>query len=132
MHLNITKAKEKTGGGTTHHSGEEAQGLQVLQDVWGARGDEQHVEAVQRLVHVAHRLGLHEGVLPPAGHQLGEGRQQAFNPGLGHLHKLPGHQSLAAAGTDGRGKKHLEARVTDIIMIIITASLWGRTRLSEG
>ena len=47
----------------THHSREEPQGLQVLQDVAVLGSDQQHVESLQWLVHVADTLRLHEGVL---------------------------------------------------------------------
>ena len=63
----------------THHAGKEAQRLQVLQDVGGSGSDQKHVEAVQRLVDVAHGLRLHECVLAPARHQLREGGQEPLN-----------------------------------------------------
>ena len=78
--------------GQTHHSCEEPEGLEVLEDVAGLGGDEQHVELLHGLVHVAHRLRLHEGVLlrrrlarprrRRRAHQLGEGGKQALDPRL--------------------------------------------------
>ena len=76
----------------THHSSEEPEGLEVLEDVAGLGGDEQHVELLHGLVDVAHRLRLHEGVLlrrrlarprrRRRAHQLGEGGKQALDPRL--------------------------------------------------
>jgi len=80
---------------------EKPQGLQVFQNVRRLGGDEQHVELLDRLVDVADRVGLDEGVLPDStGHQLGKGRQQTFDPGLGHLNKLARQKGLATLGAN--------------------------------
>lgn len=102
----------------TYHPGEEPEGLQVLEDVAGLGGDEEHVELVHGLVHVADALRLYESVLfavPAAaaaaaasagtrGHELGEGGQQTLDPGFGHLHELAGQQGLPAFGAHGTGQ----------------------------
>ena len=60
------------------NSGKQAEGLEVLQDVGGLCCDEQHVEALQGLVHVSHAVRLHEGVLLPCCHQLWEGSDESL------------------------------------------------------
>ena len=73
------------------------------------------------LVHVSHALGLYERVLlgrvargrdwGPWGHQLGEGGQQALDPGLGHLDELPGQEGLAGLGAHCRGQENLKCEI---------------------
>ena len=90
-----------------HHSGEESERLQVLQDVAVLSGDQHHVELLQRLVDVADAVRLHEGVLLPGVHQLGEGSQETLDASPGHLHELPGHDGLPGLGAHRRGQQHL-------------------------
>ena len=83
------RAKQKKA----YHSGEEPERLQVLEDVARLGGDEQHVQLLHRLVHVTHRLRLHERMLlrrrlgrrsrrRRRAHQLGECGEQALDSRL--------------------------------------------------
>ncbi len=68
---------------------EQAQSLQVLQNVARLCGDQHHVELVDRLVHVAHALRLDERVLLGAcADQLGKGGDEALDARACHLNKL--------------------------------------------
>ena len=101
---------------STYHSGEKPERLQVLQDVARLGRDEQHVQLLHRLVHVPHRLSLHEGVLLRRGlgrrrrrsHEFGECGEQALDARLRHLDELPREQRLAGLGADGRGQQDLK------------------------
>ena len=90
------------GWGWTDHSGEEAQCLEVLQDVAGLGGDQQHVQPLQRLVHVAHTLRLHKGVLLARPYQLRKGPQETLHSRPRHLHKLTGYQGWEEGREGGR------------------------------
>lgn len=94
----------------SYHTGEESERLQVLQDVAVLGGDEDHVELLQRLVHVAHAVGLHEGVLLARVHQFGERREQTLDTRPGHFHKLPGDDGLSGLGAHRRCQQHLQVR----------------------
>ncbi len=88
--------------------GKKPESFQVFKNVRRLGGDEQHVELLHRLVNVSDRVGLDEGVLPDAaGHQLWKGRQQAFDPGLGHFHELARQKSLAGLGAHGCCQQNL-------------------------
>lgn len=91
----------------SYHTGEESERLQVLQDVAVLGGDEDHVELLQRLVHVADAVGFYEGVLLARVHQFRERRQEALDTRPGHFHKLPGHDGLPGLGAHRRCQKHL-------------------------
>ena len=90
---------------------EQSQGFQVLQDVGGLGGDQDDVELLHRLVHVANGVSLDEGVLPDsAWHQLWKGREKAFDPCLGHLDELSGEQGLAALGANRSRQQNLSTK----------------------
>lgn len=72
-----------------YHTGEQSERLQVLQDVAVLGGDEDHVELLQWLVHIADTVCFHKGVLLARVHQFGECSQETFNTRPGHFHKLP-------------------------------------------
>lgn len=72
-----------------YHTGEESECLQVLQDVAVLGGDEDHVEFLQWLVHIANTVCFHKGVLLARIHQFGECSQKTLNTRPGHFHKLP-------------------------------------------
>jgi hypothetical protein len=83
------------GEARTNQLGQEMEGVQILEDVARLVGEEQHVEALERLVHVANRFGFDEGVLDGAGvtlparaHELGEGGEQALNSNAANVHEL--------------------------------------------
>lgn len=57
---------------SAYHSREESERFQVFQDVAVLGGNQHHVELLHGLVHVAHALCLHKGVLLPCVHQLWE------------------------------------------------------------
>lgn len=104
-----------------YHTWEEAEGLQVLQDVAILGGDQHHIELLQRLVDIAHTLRLHKRVLLACVHQLGEGGQQALYTRPCHLHKLPWHQSFSSLGAHCCSQQHLQTQiriitVSDLIM----------------
>ena len=76
--------------------------IEILKNVARFVGEEQHVEALERLVHVANCLSLDEGVLdgtgvalPARAHQLGEGGEQAFNANAADVHELARDQRLS-------------------------------------
>lgn len=81
--------RESSAGGFPYHAGEQSECLQVLQDVAVLGGDEDHVEFLQRLVHVADAVCFHEGVLLASVHQFGERGQETLDTRPGHFHKLP-------------------------------------------
>ena len=87
MYANSVRERE------TDHSREETQGLEVLQDVGGLGGHQQHVQSLQRLVDVADTLRLHKRVLLPRAYQLGEGSQEPLHSRPRHLHKLTRQES---------------------------------------
>ena len=90
--------------------GEEVEGVDVLQDVGLAVGNEHHVELIQGLVDEADVVLLHGGVLGARVGQLGEGSQESLNSRPGHLAELSREDSLAPAGADGRGENNLKRR----------------------
>lgn len=53
-----------------YHTGKQSECLQVLQDVAVLGGDEDHVELLQRLVHIANAVCFHKGVLLARVHQF--------------------------------------------------------------
>lgn len=95
-----------------YHTREESESLQVLQDVAVLGGDENHVEFLQRLVHIADTVGFHKGVLLACVHQFGECSQETLNTRPGHFHKLPRYNGLAGLGAHRRCQQHLQAERT--------------------
>lgn len=93
----------------SYHTGEQSERLQVLQDVAVLGGDEDHVELLQRLVHVADAVGLYEGVLLARVHQFGEGSEETLDTRPGHFHKLPGYDGLPGLGAHRRCQQHLRS-----------------------
>ena len=98
---------------------EKPQSLEIFQNVRRLRGDEQHVELLDRLIDVADRVGLDEGVLPdPAWHQLWKGRQETFDPGLRHLNKLAREKGLATLGANCSCQQNLLNKKEEIFTFI--------------
>lgn len=110
----MTKADRDFLGPDSHHSGEESERLQVLQDVAVLGGDEDHVELLQWLVNVADAVRLHECVLLPRVHQFGERSQETLDSCPGHLHKLSGYDGLPSLGAHRRCQQHLRRRRREI------------------
>ena len=85
------------------HLGQQAQGVQVLDNVARAVGDEQQIQIVERLVKIAHALRLHVRVLLRVRPQeLGESAQEALDANASHLHELARDERLAALRHDCR------------------------------
>ena len=61
-------------------------------------GDEDDEKLLQRLVYVAHMVSLDRGVLLSAASQLGEGCNQAFDSGAGHLSELTRDEGYGRTG----------------------------------
>ncbi len=93
-----------------YHTWEESECLQVLQDVAVLRGDEDHVEFLQRLVHIADTVCFHKGVLLARVHQFRKCSQETLNTRPGHFHKLPRYDGLAGLGAHRRCQQHLQAK----------------------
>lgn len=93
-----------------YHTGEESERLQVLQDVAVLGGDEDHVEFLQRLVHIANTVCFHKGVLLARVHQFRERSQETLNACPGHFHKLPRYNGLPGLGAHRRCQQHLQVR----------------------
>lgn len=87
----------------SHQLSQEVQCLQVFEDIARFVGQEQHVEALQRLVDVAHRIRLDEGVLDGASallsrtHELRKGSEQTLYADSADVHELARHQSCKRA-----------------------------------
>lgn len=92
----------------SHHTGEESECFQVLQDVAVLGGDEDHVEFLQRLVHVADAVCFHKGVLLARVHQFRECCQETLDTRPGHFHKLPRYDGLTGLGAYRRCQQHLQ------------------------
>lgn len=114
-----------------HHAGEESERLQVLQDVAVLGGDEDHVEFLQRLVHVANAVRFHKGVLLARVHQLREGGQEALDARPGHFHKLPRYDGLAGLGAHRRCQQHLQGETSLDRSKCLQASMRRRIAGSE-
>ena len=93
-----------------YHTREESECLQVLQDVAVLGGDEDHVEFLQRLVHIANTVRFHKGVLLARVHQFRECSQETLDTCPGHFHKLPRYNGLAGLGAHRRCQQHLQAK----------------------
>lgn len=74
------------------------EGIDVLEDVGLAVGDEDHVQLVQRLVDEANVVLLDSGVLRSAVGQLGKRGEESLNSRSRHLPKLSGEDSFPATG----------------------------------
>ena len=85
----------------TDHSREESECLQILQDVAVLGGDQQHVQPLQRLVHITDTLSLHKCVLFARVHELRKRCQEPLDTRSGHLHKLPRYQGCGERGRIG-------------------------------
>ena len=83
------------------------QRVNVLQDVGLEVRDEHHVELVERLVDKADIVLLDRCVLGTGVGELGQGGEEGFDAGPGHLAKQAREHGLAATGTDGRGEDNL-------------------------
>lgn len=69
--------------------GQQTEGAQIFHDVAGLGGNEEQKQIIlQRLVHIADRLGFHVGVLFGVPDQLGEGGQQTLDAHAVHLDEL--------------------------------------------
>jgi len=81
-------------------------GVEILQDIRSLGGDQDDKEILKRLVDIADILRLNESMLLPGANKPGEGRQQSFNPGTIHFHKLASHKNYGKY----KGKKLSELR----------------------
>ncbi len=93
-----------------YHTGEESECLQVLQDVAVLGGDEDHVEFLQRLVHIANTVCFHKGVLLARVHQFRECSQETLDARPGHFHKLSRYNGLSGLGAHRRCQQHLQVK----------------------
>lgn len=80
--------------------GKQVQGVDVLEDVGLAVGDEDHVELVEGLVYEADIVLLDGGVLGAAVGKLGERSQESLYPRSWHLPKLSGEDSFPSSGAN--------------------------------
>ncbi len=94
------------------HLGEEVQGIDVLEDVGLAVGDEHHIELIQGLVDEADIILLNRRVLGPAVRKLRERGQERFYPGSWHLSELPREDSFPPPGADGCSQDNLKKRIS--------------------
>lgn len=83
-----------------HDLGEQVQGVDVLEDVGLAVGDEHHVEFVEGLVYEADIVLLDGCVLGAAVGEFGERRQESLYPRSWHLPKLSGEDSFPSTGAN--------------------------------
>lgn len=88
--------------------GEEVKGVDVLEDVGLAVGNEDYVQFVERLVDEANVVLFDCGVLSATIRELWEGGQEGFDTGPRHLAELSRENSFAPAGADGRCEDNLE------------------------
>lgn len=82
-------------------------GIDVLEDVGLAVGDEDHIELVEGLVDKSNIVLLDSGMLCAAVGQLRERGKESLNSGTGHLTELPGEDSFPATGAYGSSKDDL-------------------------
>lgn len=87
--------------GARHNLGKEVEGVDVLQNVGLAVGDEDHIQLIQWLVDKADIVLLDCSVLGAAIRKLGEGKEQCLQSRASHLVKGPGQDGLAPSGADG-------------------------------
>lgn len=74
------------------------QGVNVLENVGLAVGDEHHVELVERLVDEAHIVLLDDRMLSAAVGELRERGEESFDSRSWHLPKLTGQDSFPSSG----------------------------------
>ena len=84
--------------GAGDNLGEQVEGVNVLEDVGLAVGDEHHVELVEWLVDEAHIVLLDGRVLRAAVGEFGERGEEGFDAGAWHLPKLSGEDSFPSTG----------------------------------
>lgn len=99
-----------------HHLREEVQRVDVLQNVGLEVRDKNHVQLIEGLVDEADVVLLDGGVLRAAVGKLGEGGEEGFDAGPGHLPKEAREHGFAASGADGRGEDNL-SRETEAPLI---------------
>mmetsp|Transcript_6455 Transcript_6455/g.27161 ORF Transcript_6455/g.27161 Transcript_6455/m.27161 type:complete len:503 (+) Transcript_6455:441-1949(+) len=95
-----------------HDLGEEAERVEVFDDVGGLVGDEQKEDLLDGLPDVSDRVGLDEGVLLVArAHEFGEGGEEALDTQTVHLDKLPCDEAAPRLGQHRRRQHDHDARL---------------------
>lgn len=93
---------------TGNNLGEKMQGVDVLEDIGLAVGNEDHVELVERLVYEADIVLFDGSVLGSTVGKLGEGGEESFDSRPGHLAELSREDSFAPAGANRCCEDNLE------------------------
>lgn len=91
--------------------GEEVQGVDVLEDVGLAVGDENHVKLVKRLIYESHIVLLDGRVLGAAVSELGERSQECLYSRSWHLPKLSREDSFPSPGANRSCEDDLKQRL---------------------
>lgn len=112
----------------SYHTGEKSEGLEVLQNVTVLGGDEDHVELLQRLVHVSNAVRFHKRVLLACVHQFRESSQKTLDSCSGHFDKLPRHDGLTGLGAHCCCQQHLQGEATFLKKSLQTFNIRTRSK----